>query len=316
MTKILNNLIKKNIQKLITGNFEKLAPTYYRLISEWMNSSYEVFNDIDKYRIILYLINKDFEHYIQIKKIESYDNFFMFDKSLELDRINIIEISKSLNIPKESTRRKILDLEKLNVLQKIGKKIYIDRSAYRLVQPKNTLKNLSALLSKISEILKIENLIDKSLNVNEVSEHLKDNFSYCWYYFYIFIFTLTLRWKKQLGDLEIYSVGMVITCHSIVNKSYEGSWPNFSESTEDMVNTKEVGVNTMSISEITHIPRPTVVRKLNYLLKNKYISVNKKKQFTINMKDQALSDTVKIQQQNIFSLSDLVCKIFEKANIN
>ena len=83
-----------------------------------------------------------------------------------------------------------------------------------------------------------------------------------------------------------------------------------------MVNTKEVGVNTMSISEITHIPRPTVVRKLNYLLKNKYISVNKKKQFTINMKDQALSDTVKIQQQNISSLSDLVCKIFEKANIN
>ena len=54
----------------------------------------------------------------------------------------------------------------------------------------------------------------------------------------------------------------------------------------------------------------------NYLLKNKYISVNKKKQFTINMKDQALSDTVKIQQQNISSLSDLVCKIFEKANIN
>ena len=268
MTKILNNLIKKNILKLITGNFEKLAPTYYRLISEWMNSSYEVFNDIDKYRIILYLINKDFEHYIQIKKIESYDNFFMFDKSLELDRINIIEISKSLNIPKESTRRKILDLEKLNVLQKIGKKIYIDRSAYRLVQPKNTLKNLSALLSKISEILKIENLIDKSLNVDEVSEHLKDNFSYCWYYFYIFIFTLTLRWKKQLGDLEIYSVGMVITCHSIVNKSYEGSWPNFSESTKGIVNIKEGGVNTMSISEITHIPRPTVVRKLNYLFQS------------------------------------------------
>ncbi len=310
MTKILNNLIKKNIQKLITGNFEKLATTYYRLISEWMNSSYEVFNDIDKYRIILYLINKDFEHYIQIKKIESYNNFFMFDKSLELDRINIIEISKSLNIPKESTRRKILDLEKLNVLQKIGKKIYIDRSAYRLVQPKNTLKNLSALLSKISEILKIENLIDNSLNVDEVSEHLKDNFSYCWYYFYIFIFTLTLRWKKQLGDLEIYSVGMVITCHSIVNKSYEGVGLNFSEWKKDTVNVEEGGVNTMSISEITHIPRPTVVRKLNYLLKNKYISVNKKKQFTINMKDQALSDTIKIQEQNISSLSDLVCKIF------
>ena len=316
MTKIVNNLNKKNFQKLITGNFEKLAPTYYRLISEWMNSSYEVFNDIDKYRIILYLINKDFEQYIQIKKIESYDNFFMFDKSLELDRINIIEISKSLNIPKESTRRKILDLEKLSVLQKIGKKIYIDRSAYRLVQPKNTLKNLSILLSKISELLKIEKLIDKSLNVDEVSEHLKNNFSYCWYYFYMFIFSLTSRWKRQLGDLEIYSVGMVITCHSIVNKSYEGVGLNFSEWEKDMVNIEESGVNTMSISEITHIPRPTVVRKLNYLLKNKYISVNKKKQFTINIKDQALTDTIRIQEQNISSLSDLVCKIFEKVKIN
>ncbi len=316
MIKIINNLNGKNIQNLITGNFEKLAPTYYRLISEWMNSSYEVFNDIDKYRIILYLINKDFEQYIQIKKIESYDNFFMFDKSLELDRINIIEISKSLNIPKESTRRKILDLEKLSVLQKIGKKIYIDRSAYRLVQPKNTLKNLSVLLSKISELLKIEKLIDKSLNVDEVSEHLKNNFSHCWYYFYMFIFSLTSRWKIQLGDLEIYSVGMVITCHSIVNKSYEGVGLNFSEWEKDMVNIEESGVNTMSISEITHIPRPTVVRKLNYLLKNKYISVNKKKQFTINIKDQALTNTIRIQEQNISSLSDLVCKIFEKVKIN
>ena len=315
----MNNIKKINqssIQKLITGNFENLAPTYYRLISEWMNSSYEVFNDIEKYRIILYLINKDFEYYIKNGKVESYDNFFMFDKSLELDRINIIEISKNLNIPKESARRKILDLEKLSILQKIGKKIYIERSAYRLMQPRNTLKNLSALLSRISEIFKNEKLIKKSFNIDEVSDHLKNNFSYCWYYFYQFIFTLTARWKKQLGDLEIYSVGMVITCHSIVNKSYEGSWPNFLETKKDMVNIKEDGVNTMSISEITHIPRPTVVRKLNYLLKNKYISVNKKKQFTINIKDQSLSDTIKIQKQNISSLSDLVCKIFEKININ
>ena len=76
---------------------------------------------------------------------------------------------------------------------------------------------------------------------------------------------------------------MVITCHSIVNKSYEGVGLNFSEWKKDILNINESGVNTMSISEITHIPRPTVVRKLNYLLKNKYISVNKKKQFTINM---------------------------------
>ena len=311
-----NILNEKNFKIIITENFEKLAPTYYRLLSEWMNSSYEAFKDIDKYRIILYLINKDLTHYIKNRKIEKYDNFFVSNKSLELDRINIIEISKSLQIPKESTRRKIINLEKFGVIRKVGKKIYVDKAAYKLVQPKNTLKNLCALLSKISEILKNNKLISKSMNVDEISALLKDNFSFCWYYFYVFIFILTKRWKQQLGDLEIFSVGMVIVCHSIVNKNYEGVGLNFSEWEKDMINMKESGVNTMSISEITHIPRPTVVRKLRYLLKNKYISINKKKQFTINMKDQSLSSTISIQEKNISSLSELVCKIFKKIIIN
>ena len=71
----------------------------------------------------------------------------------------------------------------------------------------------------------------------------------------------------------------------------------------------------MSISEITHIPRPTVVRKLNYLLKNKYISVNKKKLFNVNMQDKTLSDTIKLQEKNVLSLSHLIFKIFGQINI-
>ena len=71
----------------------------------------------------------------------------------------------------------------------------------------------------------------------------------------------------------------------------------------------------MSISEITNIPRPTVVRKLNYLLKNKYISVNKKKLFNVNMKDKALTDTIKLQEKNVHSLAYLIFKIFCQMNI-
>ena len=71
----------------------------------------------------------------------------------------------------------------------------------------------------------------------------------------------------------------------------------------------------MSISEITHIPRPTVVRKLNYLLKNKYISVNKKKLFNVNMQDKTLIDTIKLQEKNVLSLSRLIFKIFGQINI-
>ena len=310
-----SKLSEKTIHKIIVENFDEIAPIYYKLLSEWANSSYDKFQDIEKYLIILYLINKDFDYYIKNELVESYDTFFLYDKSLELDRINIIEISKNLNIPKESARRKILRLEEFGVLKKIGKKIYIDRSAFKLVQPKNTLQNLSALLSKIAELCEKNNLINQSKQFDEISNEIKNNFTYCWYYFFEFIFIFTNRWKKQVGDLEIFSVGMVIMWHSLVTKSYQANGWNFSKWKKIKIKVPETGVNTMSISEITNIPRPTVVRKLNYLLKNKYISVNKKKLFNVNMQDKTLTDTIKLQEKNVVSLAYLVFKIFNQINI-
>ncbi len=315
MIKNSSQLSETKIQNTIVENFDEIAPFYYKLLSEWTNSSYETFQDIDKYLIILYLINKDFDYYIQNGLVESYDTFFLYDKSLELDRINIIEISKNLIIPKESARRKILRLEEFGVLKKIGKKIYIDRSAFRLVQPKNTLQNLCTLLSKIAEICKKNKLINQSKKFDEISNEIKNNFTYCWYFFLEFIFIFTNRWKRQVGDLEIFSVGMVIMWHSLVTKSYEANGWNFSKWKKNKLIIQETGVNTMSISEITHIPRPTVVRKLNYLLKNKYISVNKKKLFNANMQDKTLNDTIKLQEKNVLSLSHLIFKIFGQINI-
>ncbi len=310
-----SKLSEKNIHKIIIENFDEIAPIYYKLLSEWVNSSFNKFQDIEKYLIILYLIQKDFDYYIKNGLVESYDSFFLYDKSLELGRINIIEISRNLNIPKESVRRKILRLEEFGVLKKISKNIYIDRSAFKLVQSKSTLKNLSTLLSKIIELCKKNNLIIQSKQFDEISNEINKNFTYCWYFFFEFIFIFTNRWKKQVGDLEIFSVGMVIMWHSLVTKSYETNGWNFSKWKENKIKVPETGVNTMSISEITNIPRPTVVRKLNYLLKNKYISVNKKKLFNVNMKDKALTDTIKLQEKNIHSLSYLIFKIFGKMNI-
>ena len=153
-----SQLSEKNIHKIIIENFDEIAPIYYKLLSEWVNSSFNKFQDIEKYLIILYLIQKDFDYYIKNGLVESYDSFFLYDKSLELGRINIIEISRNLNIPKESVRRKILRLEEFGVLKKIRKNIYIDRSAFKLVQSKSTLKNLSTLLSKIVELCKKQNI--------------------------------------------------------------------------------------------------------------------------------------------------------------
>ena len=93
MIKNSSQLSENKIQKVIVENFDEIAPLYYKLLSEWTNSSYETFQDIDKYLIILYLINKDFDYYIQNGLVESYDTFFLYDKSLELD-LSLIHISE------------------------------------------------------------------------------------------------------------------------------------------------------------------------------------------------------------------------------
>ena len=56
----------------------------------------------------------------------NYETFYE-KKSIEIDKINISDISKDLGIPKESIRRKVIELEKLKVIKKIGKKIFIVR---------------------------------------------------------------------------------------------------------------------------------------------------------------------------------------------
>ena len=67
-----------------------------------------------------------------------------------------------------------------------------------------------------AEVCEKNKLINQSKQFDEISNEIKNNFTYCWYFFLEFIFIFTNRWKKQVGDLEIFSVGMVIMWHSLV----------------------------------------------------------------------------------------------------
>ena len=63
-----------------------------------------------------------------------------------------MEISKSLNIPKETTRRKINELEEMGVIKKINKKIIIDRNTWPNIKPHETIKRITRFLSTLSKI--------------------------------------------------------------------------------------------------------------------------------------------------------------------
>ena len=314
---ISSEINKVEVDKFIFNNFNSISPYFYKLISEWMSDAYKIFKDLDKFLILIYLINTDFEFFRRNNLNITYESFYK-DKTLEINKINLIQISKDLNIPKESVRRKISELEKKGVIKKKGKKIFLDRSAYESQEPINTLKNVSVLLSKFSEISKKKNLTKKSLDRTEVSKLIKNNFSFCWYQFFKFIFSYCYRWRKYFGDLEIMLIGITIAFNSVTTASIKlkGIESYIDKWREDILQNNIRGINAMSISEITGIPRPTVIRKINSLIKLNMIEMDKNKLLNVKFNNKSYKETSELQNQTINDLGIFITRTFNQININ
>jgi len=76
-------------------------------------------------------------------------------------------------------------------------------------------------------------------------------------------------------------------------------------------------MNAFSIADITGIPRATVVRKLEFLLENKFIKIDKNKlySFSVNTKSKQFNVIKKLQDKNMKSLSIFLYKVFNQINL-
>ncbi len=310
-------LTKETVNSVLQNNFKFISPYLYKLTTEWFNGSFKVFNDINKYLILIYLVNKDFEFYRRNNINITYDEFYR-SKDLEIIKINIVQISKDLNLPKESVRRKIISLENEGIITKIGKKISINRKAYKSAQPIINLQNVSTLLSVFTKILKKEKLKKNYLETKEVLILVKQNFSFCWYQFYKFLFALAYRWQSYFGDLELFLImnTIVFNSNSNLKNKLKGLEAYLENWRSEILNSKIMGINAMSISDITGIPRPTVVRKLKFLIKNKFIIMDKKKLIHLKLSNKNFKDLTKKQDETLLSISDFITRTFNQINLN
>jgi len=311
---ISNEIDEDIIFKVINKNFSKIAPYWFETITGWLIRSYNVFQDIDKFIILVYLINKDLIFYRKNGLIVDYDTFYN-DKSIEIPKINISDISSDLHIPKESVRRKLQELEKSGVIKKNGKKIFVDRSAFTTAKAEQTLKELSILISRFNEILVEEKIINNIFDTNEISESIKTNFSFCWYQFYKLLFIYTNRMRNALFDLESLTIGLVVLLNTMGNKSFKVKDLNMKHWTKLAQGADDVGVNAMSLSDITGIPRPTVVRKIKKLVEADFLHINEKKLITLNITGQRLKKQIRMQDQNMKNLSNFLYRIFNQIKI-
>ena len=311
---ISSQIDEKIIFKVIDKHFSRLAPYYYKWINSWLIGAYENFGNIDKYIILIYIINQDFIFFRKNGLIVDYDTFYK-DKTLEVAKINISKISKDLQIPKESVRRKVEELEKAEIIKRKGKQIFVNRTAIPVVQANLTLKNMSVLLCEFNKILKEEGIVEVAYPTTEISDSIKKNFSFVWYQFYKFLFIFTNRWRKELGDLETFCIGVIVLLNAAENKSFRLKELTRKKYSASIQNSDERGVNAMSISDITGIPRITVIRKLKKMIKRNILQINEKKLITVNILGEEFVKIQVLQDENMASLSNFINRVFNQIKI-
>jgi len=305
---------ENKISKIIDKNFSRLAPLFYPFITNWLTRAYGVYGDIDKYLIAIYLVNRQFIFYRKNGFIVSFETFFE-NKPLEIDKINISDISKDLKIPKESVRRKIQELENRGVIKRVKKKILIYRSGLSSDRVNIAIKELSLLLYEFNKILKDEREVDNVFEIEKIISSIKQNYSFCWYQFYKFLFSYTNRWRDQIQDLETLCIGMTVVLNATQSKQSAPSKKNRTVYFKEIMGSDLRGVNAMSLSEITGIPRPTVVRKLKWLIDNNFLTINDKKLISLDAKDSAFKQSKEMQKQNFVSLSNFIYRLFNQIKV-
>ena len=280
---ISKQIYKEEVMNVLEYQYSKLGPYWSSAQLEWLNGSYKVFNNHDKFLIIIYLKKKTLDFYSRNFIKLTYDEFYSKD-SFEVEKFSVTELSKQLNIPKESARRKLLELEKANIIKRHNKKCFVDRTAIPLSKPENSIKRISRFLNILSNVLKENKILSQSFKSNDIEKTLKKNFSYVWKLYYDFQIPLMLEWKNIFVDFETFHIWGICGVNDQANKKENKLTINRENFIKDMFNfdSKEnIGINAMSISDISGIPRATVVRKLNKLVKKNYLKINSKKQYKL-----------------------------------
>ena len=309
--KISKQIRSEDIQDSLDKNFVSIMPVWVPLQLEWVNNVYRTFHDYEKFMIIMHLLMTTFDTYSKNFVKLNYDQYFD-QNEVEIETINVMEISKSLNIPKETTRRKINELEEMGAIKRINKKIIIDRNTWPNIKPEETIKRMTRFLSTLSKICVSEGIMLKPISIELLTTTCKEYFSFVWLLYYQMQMPMLLGFKKLFGDLESFHVnGMVIINQALNSKKNDNSEMSkefylekyfFADKKDD------VGVNAMSISDISGIPRATVIRKLNKLVKNKFLKIDNKKHYSsTGVHGKKL---LEIQKQTLINLSKFAARLY------
>ena len=278
----------EQVYSSIMNNYSDLSKDWIFHQWNWMNNVYSPFKDHYKYMIIISLVEKTLQFYDQMQIQYSFDEYY--SKSyLQIEKFSITELCEKLDLPKETVRRKVLELEKEGVITRSKKKIIIDRKAFPFVKPENQIRISAKYILLVSRALNKDKVYSKKLDQKIIENIIKKRFSLSWRWFYRMQIPLIIGYQKFFQDLTTFHIWGTICMNQVLNVSSQLNTDN-EKSALDYFTTNNIlienlgtnsGISAMSISDMTKIPRATIIRKCKYLIKEDLIKLNEKKQYVL-----------------------------------
>jgi DNA-binding MarR family transcriptional regulator len=313
---IKDSLDKDKVFEVFQMTINDSLKYFFKMQQGWVNRAYQNFNDFDTYLILMYLMNKVYINYSDRFHYMSMDAFYSQDK-VSIEKLNLIEISKDLNIPKETIRRKINYLQKHEIIIRTGKTIFLNSKGLEIQKPLTTIEDMASCLSKLSIHLSAEDWFGKALEKEDIKKFIMEHFTVSWEYWYRFQIPYLTRHRTFFGDIESWnvwgSIGLVQIRSLIeeINNKISSLPKNYTDFYLYTLRHKpKRGINASSISDISSIPRATVIRKLKTLEKNKHIMRNKRLEYFLAPKSDNLKGFEKNYLTNQRRWSDYCTTMF------
>ena len=294
---------KKTIPSKTSNKFEKTLvldsleenilshwSTWGKLQQQWTNRAYKVFKDLDKYIVLIYLVRDHWQNLSDKFQYLSMDEFYDLE-SIKIDKINSIKISNDLNIPKETIRRKVNELQSDDILKRDGKSIVFNKSGLNTQKPNDTIELLSSFIEKKSNMLHGNEWFGERLEKDQIRNFIKKYFTITWLRFLKLQIPFLIRHRNAFQDLETWIVwGNIALSHQYhtakaAEKNLLSERVGFKNYYRTVADIKiDRGINASSIADISTIPRATVIRKLRWLVNQGCIQKNKNLEYQMSYK--------------------------------
>ena len=275
------------LSKVIEQNYSYLVPNFYEMQTDYLNSMNILYKDLDASLIVMLLTKKIYQ--VATNKDNGATNnisvnSFYEEKShgLPVSNFKIKEISKTLNLPRETVRRKKVKLikNKFIIFNKKKKTYSLNRKKIDENIIRTQIEISNKFLYNYCVFFSRKNNFLDGIDLDSFKNQISKKFLLFLPIFLNFQISY-LSAMRKIFDMESLFINLLCALNTTTHIKKKNLDSNKIFNSQDIFTqlpkiTEKFGLNSSSIAEITKIPRTTVLRKLAKLEK---LSILKKDEF-------------------------------------